>query len=116
MTRNQLIVIMIHWSLRVAIFSLLQHTKWPQNIPNHHKIYQNILNDLKIDQMTIKLTNIFHFKTLPNLSKLEFLVWKYTIWQPCEVYLSQELKSTAQFIDDTTHKTLFETLFMYTPS
>jgi hypothetical protein len=33
--------------------------------------------------MAIKCTNILHCKTLPNLHKLRFLVWKYTIWQPC---------------------------------
>jgi hypothetical protein len=33
--------------------------------------------------MTLKYTNIFHFKALQNLPKLGFLVWKYTIWQPC---------------------------------
>jgi hypothetical protein len=27
-------------------------------------------------------TDIFHCKTLQFLHKLEFLVWKYTIWQP----------------------------------
>jgi hypothetical protein len=46
--------------------------KWPQNIPN----------GCKIDEMSIKFTNIFYCKTLQNLPKLEFLVWKYTIWQP----------------------------------
>jgi hypothetical protein len=34
--------------------------------------------------MAIKYTNIFHCKTLQNLPKLGFLVWKYAIWQPCE--------------------------------
>jgi hypothetical protein len=29
-----------------------------------------------------KNTNIFHSKALPNIPKLGFLVWKYTIWQP----------------------------------
>jgi hypothetical protein len=29
--------------------------------------------------MAIKYTNVFHFKALQNLTKLGFLVWKYTI-------------------------------------
>jgi hypothetical protein len=31
----------------------------------------------------MKYTKIFHCKTLQNLPKLGFLVWKQTIWQPC---------------------------------
>jgi hypothetical protein len=31
--------------------------------------------------MSLKFTNIFHCKTLRNLPKLAFLVWKYAIWQ-----------------------------------
>jgi hypothetical protein len=37
-----------------------KYTKWPQYTP-----------------MANKFTNIFHWKTLQNLPKLEFLVWKY---------------------------------------
>jgi hypothetical protein len=33
--------------------------------------------------MVIKYTKIFHSKTLQNILKLGFLVWKQTIWQPC---------------------------------
>jgi hypothetical protein len=47
-------------------------TKLPQKIPNGRKI----------DQTAKKYTNIFNCKTLHNLPKLGFLVWKYTIWQP----------------------------------
>jgi hypothetical protein len=36
----------------------------------------------KIDQMAIKYTNNFHHNTLQNLSQMEFLVRKRTIWQP----------------------------------
>jgi hypothetical protein len=36
----------------------------------------------KIYQMAIKYTKIFHSKTVQNLPKIEFLVWKQTIWQP----------------------------------
>jgi hypothetical protein len=35
-----------------------------------------------MDQVSIKYTHIFYCKTLQNLPKLEFLVWKQTIWQP----------------------------------
>jgi hypothetical protein len=44
--------------------------KWTQNIPNAHKIP----NGIRIDQMALKCTNIFDFKTLQNLPKLGFLV------------------------------------------
>jgi hypothetical protein len=53
-------------------------------VPNYYKIYQmvaKIPNGRKIDQMTIKCTNIFHGKTLLNLPKVGLLVSKYTIWQ-----------------------------------
>jgi hypothetical protein len=36
-----------------------------------------------MDQVAIKYTNIFQCKTLQNLPKFGFLVWKQTIWQPC---------------------------------
>jgi hypothetical protein len=32
--------------------------------------------------MAINFTNIFHCKTLQNLPKRGFWVWKFTIWQP----------------------------------
>jgi hypothetical protein len=35
-----------------------------------------------MDHMALKFTNIFRRNTLQNLPKFEFLVWKYTIWQP----------------------------------
>jgi hypothetical protein len=50
----------------------MKYTKWPQNIPNGRTI----------DQMALKYRNICHCKSLHNLPKLGFLVWKYTIWQP----------------------------------
>jgi hypothetical protein len=52
-----------------------------ENIPKCHKIYQMAGKLTYI--IAIKYTSIFHCKTLPNLSFLGFLVWKYTIWQPC---------------------------------
>jgi hypothetical protein len=56
-----------------------------QNGEKYTKLPQNISNGRKIDQMVIKYTKIFHSKTLRNLPKLGFLVWKQTIWQPCLV-------------------------------
>jgi hypothetical protein len=35
-----------------------------------------------MDQVSIKYTNIFQSKTLQNIPKFGFLVWKQTIWQP----------------------------------
>jgi hypothetical protein len=35
-----------------------------------------------MDQVSIKYTNDFQCKTLPNLPKFAFLVRKQTIWQP----------------------------------
>jgi hypothetical protein len=34
--------------------------------------------------MVIYYTNLFHYKTLKNLPKSGFLVWKFAIWQPCK--------------------------------
>jgi hypothetical protein len=68
---------------RVARFFLVQTTKWrkytkiPRSIPNVNK------NITVIDQVSIKYTNIFHCKTLQNLPKFGFFVWKENIWQPC---------------------------------
>jgi hypothetical protein len=42
-----------------------------KNIPNHHKIYQYCC---KLDQISIKYTNIGHCKALKNLPKLGFLL------------------------------------------
>jgi hypothetical protein len=56
------------------------------NIPNGHKIYQTArkLNKWQGNWPNgQKYTNIFDCKTLQNISKLRFLVLKYTIWQPC---------------------------------
>jgi hypothetical protein len=35
-----------------------------------------------MDQIATKYTNTLHCKTIKNLPKLGFLVWKYAIWQP----------------------------------
>jgi hypothetical protein len=54
---------------------LVQHTKTGKNIPNnpkYNKWSQNILNGRKIDQMSIKYTNIFHCMTVQNLPNWDF--------------------------------------------
>jgi hypothetical protein len=56
-----------------------KNIKWPQNVSNGRKI----------DLMDIKYTNIFHYKTLQNLSKLGFFVWKQTIWHPWSEFAFQ---------------------------
>jgi hypothetical protein len=48
-----------------------KYAKWPQNLPNGHKICD--LAVCKMGQIAIK--NIFHCKTFQNLPKLRFLVW-----------------------------------------
>jgi hypothetical protein len=86
-----------HENIRVARFFLLQltktekicqstitYTKKPLNMPNGYKIYQ----------VAIKYTNIFHRMTLQNLSKLLFLVWKQTIWQPRKTFASLATRSS----------------------
>jgi hypothetical protein len=35
--------------------------------------------------MEREYTNLFYSKALQNLPDLGFLVWKYTIWQPCKL-------------------------------
>jgi hypothetical protein len=55
-------------------------------IPTREKIYQittnytkcrsNTTKDRKMDQVSIKYTNIFHCKTLQNVPKFGFLVWQ----------------------------------------
>jgi hypothetical protein len=52
-----------------------------KNIPNDQKIpndHKSIPNGSKIEEMSIKFTNIFYCKTLQNLPKLAFWVWKNT--------------------------------------
>jgi hypothetical protein len=46
---------------------------------------------VKIDQMTIKFTTIFHCKALQNLPKLGFLF--DTIWQACPPRFERQKKS-----------------------
>jgi hypothetical protein len=50
-------------------------TKWSWGIPNVRTIFHTAL----------KFINIFQSKALQNLLRLGFLVWKQTIWQPCDV-------------------------------
>jgi hypothetical protein len=55
------------------------------NIPKRGKRYQiatKLPNGRNIFKIAKENTNLFHSKALQNLSKLRFLVWKRTIWQP----------------------------------
>jgi hypothetical protein len=64
------------------------------HISNGHKIYQ--MGVKYIDQMDIKISDIFHCKTLQNLPKL--VEGKYTIWQPCESWSQNaDLENSDQF-------------------
>jgi hypothetical protein len=80
---------------------LVQHTKMGKNIyqinMKYTKLLHNIPNSSKVDQTTVKITNIFLFKTLQNLPKLGFLVWEYAIWQPCPESALQNLFSKQMF-------------------
>jgi hypothetical protein len=51
-------------------------------LPNGHKMYQ--MDVIYQFQMAIEYIPTFSIwnKALQNLPKLEFFVWKYTIWQP----------------------------------
>jgi hypothetical protein len=69
-----------HSRIRVARFFLVQTYQNGKNIPNDHKLYQNVH---KIYQIVLKHTNVFHSKALQNIPKFGYLVWKQTIWQPC---------------------------------
>jgi hypothetical protein len=52
-------------SKRVKIYQVtIKCSKWPQNIPERHKI----------DEMDLKYTNVFHYKPLQNGSISGFLV------------------------------------------
>jgi hypothetical protein len=49
-------------------------------------------------QIIIKYNHIFHSKALQNLPKLEFLVWKQTIWQLCfNSILKNEINENRRF-------------------
>jgi hypothetical protein len=85
------------------------------NIPKRGKIYQitkALPKDYKIYQITVKYTkiavkytNIFHYKSVQNLPKLAFLVWKYTIWQPWSTYISTVRQSECRH-QATIHRAL----------
>jgi hypothetical protein len=71
-----------HVPTRVARFFSVQHSKtvkYTKMTTKYTQWYKHIWNGSSIDRMAVKFTNIFHCKTIQNLSKLGFLVWKYTI-------------------------------------
>jgi hypothetical protein len=56
-----------------------------ENIPHCHKIDQMAVKYL--DPMAINHSKILHCKSLQNLPKFGFFVWKYAIWQPRRGYV-----------------------------
>jgi hypothetical protein len=70
------------FSCRVARFFFLQHTKTGkiyQITTKYTKCPQSVPNTCKIDQMSIKYTNIFLCKTLQKLPKFGFFCLKIHI-------------------------------------
>jgi hypothetical protein len=62
-------------------------TKWTQNVPIKHKMYQMVIKYPKISAKNSKwpyniCINIYQSKALQKWPELGFLVWKQTIWQP----------------------------------
>jgi hypothetical protein len=65
---------LVHDTKTVKMYQMNTNwTKWSLNIPNACKLFQ----------MALKYIKSFLSKALQNLPKLEFLVWKQTIWQSC---------------------------------
>jgi hypothetical protein len=60
-----------------------------------------------MDQVSIKYTYIFHCKTLQNLPKFGFLVWKQTIWQPWGWLRERELNGAEKLIWRTQNRKIF---------
>jgi hypothetical protein len=101
---------------RVARFFLVQNTKTGKNIPNYHKLYQISIKynkDHKMDQVSIKYINMFQCKTLQNLPKFGFLVWKQTIWQPWCMYTNGQNHIRAEVSSDQTGSKCFWYIWMY---
>jgi hypothetical protein len=60
-------------------FSLYQIPEWgkiDEMTTKHNKWHWNISNGRKMDLMSIKYSSILYWKTLQNVPKLLFLVWK----------------------------------------
>jgi hypothetical protein len=72
---------------RAARFSFVNVPKRRNSTPNVHKTYQvakAYTNNCKIYRMAVKYTKIFHSKASQIFKNWDFLVLKYTIWQPRE--------------------------------
>jgi hypothetical protein len=68
-----------------SLYNITKRGKCDQISKKYTKcFFLNIPLGIKIDRMSSKYTNIIHCKAVQNLRKLGFLVWKYSIWQPCE--------------------------------
>jgi hypothetical protein len=85
-TRNKVCQIFLGTTFK----SWTKYTKSTQNEPYGLKTYKLTV---KLTPNGLKYTNFLHVhnKTLQNLSKIGFLVWKYTIWQSCPEWLSDGL-------------------------
>jgi hypothetical protein len=64
-------------------------------LPKGHKMFQMVLI---YSEWPKNITNLFHSNALQNLTKVSFLVWKYTIWQPCVTQLFTATKSGWAFL------------------
>jgi hypothetical protein len=77
-------------------------------IKNSNKICQMYI--VCIFQMDIEYTNLFHSKTLQNLPKMGFWVWKYTIWQTWQIYVAINSKARAMhFVGRSVDEAFFTT-------
>jgi hypothetical protein len=73
-------------------------------------------NGRKIDQVVKKCTSIFHCKTLQNLPKLIFLVYKYTIWQPYghDDFKIFRFSSMSRYVCNVDHLNFFSKIYLAT--
>jgi hypothetical protein len=78
-------LIFVRFKSGLPDFSCYKMPKWGkiyQITANLTKCPWYVTQDRNIGQVSIKYTVLFHCKTLQNLPKFGFLVWKQTIWQP----------------------------------
>jgi hypothetical protein len=57
-----------------------------------------------MDLVSLKYAIIFHCKTLQNLPKFEFLVWKQSFWQPCCAPAETEVDTVQVFVERSSTK------------
>jgi hypothetical protein len=68
--------------------------EWPQNVPNGHETYQMVVKYTEWPQTVPTMSIPRPPKIYPNRG---FLVWKYTIWQPCMPELAPLYPTAAQW-------------------